>query len=105
MKIMDRTRNVSGVIFISLALSSCTTAIQGDDITKPTHRHIIGVDCSGASSTMSDCKAQAKNMCPDGYTVISKSDPSSSAIDPSLSDISATNSNISDKRGMTILCN
>lgn len=105
MKIMDRTRNISGVILISLVLSSCTTAIQSDDITKPTHRHIFGVDCSGTSSSMSDCKVQAKNMCPNGYTVISKSDPSSSTSDASMSDINSTNSNISYKRDMTILCN
>lgn len=103
MKIMDRTRNISGLILLSIFLSSCAT--QSDDVSKPTDRHIYGVDCSGADSSMSVCKNQARNLCPRGYTVISKSDPSSLAVDTSMSDTSSANSNILNKRGMTISCN
>ncbi len=100
MKIMDRTRKISGLILLSVFLSSCAT--QSDNISKPTDRHIYGVDCSGAASSMSACNDQARNLCPRGYTIISKLDPSNSAVDMTMSDNSPTN--ISNKRGMTILC-
>ncbi len=102
---MERTLNILGLSILVVLLSSCASN-SSDQSQVPSNRHIYGVDCSGAGVSISVCKDKAEKLCPDGFKVISKSDPSTSITDTALNDANptTTDSNTSDKRGITIAC-
>lgn len=102
---MERTRNILGLSILTVLLTSCASN-SNDQSQVPSNRHIYGVDCSGADVSISVCKDKAEKLCPDGYKVISKSEPSTSITDTALNDANSTttDSSTSNKRGITIAC-
>lgn len=97
-------RNIVTIGFISIILTGCSTTYSGQQTT-PGNRHIYGVDCSGADVSMSVCYDKAKNLCPNGYSVISKHDSSDNPSNPQF--INMLSSNVAatqDKKGLTIEC-
>lgn len=101
---MNFHRNILPVSFISILLTACSTTSTNQNTT-PGSRHIYGVDCSGTDVSMSICYDKAKNLCPDGYKVISKHDSSENQTNTQIVDTLSSNTTvIQDKKGMTIEC-
>ncbi len=89
---------------IPFTLTACSTT-NYEQSSNPGNRHIYGVDCSGANVDMSVCYDKAKNLCPAGYTVISKNTGTSNQVDSQIMDMySASATTSSDKKGLTIEC-